>query len=425
MNFKRFVFFLFIFGWTGCFTSDKLSRQNFAYLYKKDASFLDAEFAIFHFSEDSSRLNFKISTTNLLYTREENKEYTASLMISYKLLNSYELPAIADSSSIIIKDIRTAQGIMTSDNEKSIVKFLNFKSNKSASLLEVKITDLNKKEVYRYYLNYDRSTDQGGQSFEITKEKNHRLLMDNFFQAGEKLLISYKDTTVTKLYVKYYSREFPLALPPFNIERQKSFDVAADSLFIINISNRNGFQSDKKGFYYFQADTAKKDGLALFCFYDSYPQLTTPTQLLEPLRYLTNKKEFDELSGNPNRKQAIDKFWLDLGGNQERARELIRKYYSRVQNANAFFTSYLEGWKTDRGLIYIIFGIPNIINKNSGTEYWVYGDASNVLSLNFTFTKVNNPFSDNDFSLNRTNYYESSWYNAIEVWREGRIYNDN
>ena len=50
----------------------------------------------------------------------------------------------------------------------------------------------------------------------------------------------------------------------------------------------------------------------------------------------------------------------EIGSNHdkslERAKELIKNYYGRLQHANLFFTSYLEGWKTDRGMIFMIFG---------------------------------------------------------------------
>ena len=32
----------------------------------------------------------------------------------------------------------------------------------------------------------------------------------------------------------------------------------------------------------------------------------------------------------------------------------------------------VEGWRTDRGLVHIIFGTPNSIYKNDDTETWIY-----------------------------------------------------
>ncbi len=93
-----------------------------------------------------------------------------------------------------------------------------------------------------------------------------------------------------------------------------------------------------------------------------------------------------------------------------------------MNDANAHFSSYLEGWKTDRGMIYLIYGSPNTIYRTANTENWIYGDASNINSLQFMFVRVDNPFSDNDFSLERSGNYRQQWYMAVDVWRQGRAY---
>ena len=165
--------------------------------------------------------------------------------------------------------------------------------------------------------------------------------------------------------------------------------------------------------------------MTIFCFRSDFPELTTPSQLVESIRYLMARKEFEEVKNNPNPKGAVDKFWLELGGNPERTRHLISKYYSRVEFANRNFSSYHEGWKTDRGMIYIIFGAPHLVYRTLKSELWIYGDVSSSLSLNFSFIRVINPFSDNDFSLSRAPTYEASWYRAVDTWRQGRVFNDN
>jgi GWxTD domain-containing protein len=147
--------------------------------------------------------------------------------------------------------------------------------------------------------------------------------------------------------------------------------------------------------------------------------------MIEAVRYLTTKKEFDGLVSSPDKKTAIEKLWVEFGGNPDRTRLLIKKYYTRVQEANKYFSSYTEGWRTDRGMTYIIFGKPTNVYKSSVSESWTYGQPSNALSLNFLFTKVLNPFTDNDFSLTRSPIYEGFWYRAVDVWRQGRAYNDN
>ncbi|HRD38102.1 MAG TPA: GWxTD domain-containing protein, partial [Bacteroidia bacterium] len=109
----------------------------------------------------------------------------------------------------------------------------------------------------------------------------------------------------------------------------------------------------------------------------------------------------------------------------ERAKTLLKRYYARVTESNKLFTSYLPGWKTDRGMIYIVFGAPNNMYKFNGGETWVYGEETQSYAVRFHFKKVINPFSDNDYIMERNEYYKEAWYRAVDYWRQGHIYIDN
>lgn len=161
------------------------------------------------------------------------------------------------------------------------------------------------------------------------------------------------------------------------------------------------------------------------CFDNEFPKVTRAQQLLEATRYITTRKEYERLKAMPDRKKAIDQFWLETGGNYDRARTLIRAYYNRVQDANRLYTSYLEGWKSDRGMIHIIFGQPQSIYRDEETEQWTYNAVVGFPELLFVFRKMNNPFTTNDYSLIRQPVYENVWFQAVDQWRQGRVVNDN
>jgi len=125
---------------------------------------------------------------------------------------------------------------------------------------------------------------------------------------------------------------------------------------------------------------------------------------------------------NENQKLAVDNFWINTAGSIDKARELIRIYYNRVFYANYFFVSYKEGWKTDRGMIYIIYGPPDVLYKNDEEERWIYRNSKGTENISFTFRKVENPFTQNDFVLNRSDELDSRWGEAISSWRNGLIF---
>ena len=62
----------------------------------------------------------------------------------------------------------------------------------------------------------------------------------------------------------------------------------------------------------------------------------------------------------------------NVRGNIDKARELIRIYYTRILYSNYYFTSYKEGWRTERGMIYTIYGPPDKVYKTSDGESWGY-----------------------------------------------------
>ena len=47
-----------------------------------------------------------------------------------------------------------------------------------------------------------------------------------------------------------------------------------------------------------------------------------------------------------------------------------------------------------------------------------------MYALNFTFTKIKNKFTNNDFELNRSIYLKNIWNTAKSAWRNGYAYSD-
>ena len=58
----------------------------------------------------------------------------------------------------------------------------------------------------------------------------------------------------------------------------------------------------------------------------------------------------------------------------------MEEYYSRVEYANKNFSHYQAGWKTDMGMVFILFGSPNNVERHpfdidsKPYEIWSYYD---------------------------------------------------
>lgn len=424
--FLRLIFpLLFFLPPSGCHTTSKVASQNFAFLYRHPDVQLNADFSVFHSSDDTSRLYYRISAADLLLTRLDGDVFVAHVQLSFRHMDAYENPVLIDSGSTVVTfKYRMPEGGPAPSKEEMLEGFVPFKTAKDQTILEIVISDLSRKQSRKFYREVDKLNSFSAQNFLVRSFISDWPLMRSTLSSTEEVSIQYRDPSVQTLHVQYFSDKFPLPPFPHMTDKIKPLNAEPDSVFSVNTGVDERIVFEKKGFYHLRADSTKMEGLTIFRFGEDYPRFTTVDELIESAVYLMTRKEYDHLLSRKDKKAGLDEFWLKLGSSTDRSKELIRKYYSRIQEANTYFTSYLEGWKTDRGMIYIIYGTPGIIYKNSSSETWIYGDGVSTSSVPFTFARVDNPFTDNDYSLNRSPFYETGWGTAIDVWRQGRVYND-
>jgi GWxTD domain-containing protein len=150
-----------------------------------------------------------------------------------------------------------------------------------------------------------------------------------------------------------------------------------------------------------------------------FPEYVTIPELVEPLVYITTSAEREQLIRNMEDKKSFDRFWLDLTGSKERAKWIIKNYYRRVTEANEFFTSYKPGWKTDRGMMYVIFGVPDEVIRNGKEEIWFYNNGLGDEQLLFSFRVIESPYAERQYILNRRADLSEPWMTAVKYWRQG------
>jgi GWxTD domain-containing protein len=217
--------------------------------------------------------------------------------------------------------------------------------------------------------------------------------------------------------VSYYNDNFPAAAPAFSEAQAKvSKRMEADSTYAIEPGVAVNFSMP--GLYLIQQDTLEPAALA-FRAQDDYPRLQRVQSLADPLIYICTKQEFEKVKAAKGDKKAFDRVILSITGDTERARIFMRSYFRRVELANLYFTSYKEGWKTDRGMIFIIFGLPDTISKLADREIWAYENTN--FKETFTFAKSGTIFDPDNFVLIRDNKYKETWYEIIDLWRAARF----
>jgi GWxTD domain-containing protein len=410
---RTFSILLFLF--TGCFTSRDLSTANLSSLYRPDDKAFHVDLNVYNETDTTLRLFIRLSPSEFLFARWPDDKFRAAVYVRAELLKSYEEGIILDSSSA-----KFYFNLNEKDDTK-IVDMIVPANDTMNYLLRCTVIDSTKGVKDIFLLPVDRSSNPSRQDFLLT---SYGVPLFRYYLAQmDTISVQFHDESTQKFLCKYYNRNFPLAPPPFSFDVHEDFNYRPDSSFELTKEQMQNLCLPATGFYHIQTDSFGRDGLTLFRFSQGFPDVTSPKQMIEAIRYLTSKKEFEEIKNSESPKSMVDNFWLTHGGNEEKTRILIKKYYGRVREANKYFSSHNEGWRTDRGMIYVIFGSPGIVYKGDESESWTYGTPTNSLALNFFFIKVKNPFTDNDFILSRSPTYEGSWDRAVEVWRQGRAYN--
>ena len=407
-----FILLLFLSLFVGCTISKPIN-----YSFQDSKNTLHPQFLIYHSSESNSKLYFQILTEDILYSRlNVSEKFSSKIRLEFIAYNESH-KEIIDSGSFVISDKYLKNKKLKIDTNFS---FLFPKSQ--TGFVDLKVVDINRDREFYKTIRIDKLNEYNRQ-FYIIKDTNNQLLYDDFFFKGQSILIQ-SEFNVQRVFAKKINTSFPLSPPPFSKSYQLKFKSNNSVCKELNFNSQKliSYVLPEDGFVFFQLDTLSEQGFTLFNFQDGYPSLINSDQLIPPLRYLTTKEEFRSLVSNSDSKLAVDQYWLSKASSKERARNLIRVYYSRVEFANKLFSCHLEGWKTDRGLISIIFGPPSYVTDNRNAETWIYGDENNINSLKFIFENKMNPFSSNDFILKRNYSYKNPWYRAVDSWRNGKVY---
>lgn len=110
-------------------------------------------------------------------------------------------------------------------------------------------------------------------------------------------------------------------------------------------------------------------------------------KLIDQLQYISKDDEIKFIRAgktDAEKQKRFIEFWLkkDPSPNTKR-NEIMIEYYKRIQYANKHYTTmWREGWITDMGMVYIIFGLPGNIDRHpyemdvKPYEVWDYYDIN-------------------------------------------------
>lgn len=407
---------LFIVACNNAILNDQDFYQN---LYDGSSFQLETELLVHHIADDSSDLWIKIPNRNLVFTRK-NQDTSFSSLLEIKLVVYTE---DVDGASFISDSTRSSILKLYNEEEHLTAK-TRFKLRTGKNYrIEVQISDIKQALSENLTVKTEKKDSFGKDNFLFQNKEDGSILFGNYGHTNTEINIISPRNNGRTLNHLHYDKALGLPSPPFSDQNKTFTQSDYDEIDQIKIDS-NGFFSCSLSapLNLFSFDENQKKGSLLLTTGKFFPKVNGIKELGTTLRYISSRSEYRQITKSKYPKEKIDEFWLDCGGTPDHARDLIKIYYERVANANKYFTSYMEGWKSDRGLILIVFGQAQKIMKKGEVEVWYYGDPKDDETLAFEFNRNKTNYNDNHFELVRKSYYRTNWERMVVNWRNGKIY---
>lgn len=368
----------------------------------------------FHSLNDSTTtLIVRINPKELLFSKTHSHNHIARYTLGYKVFDSYDDKLAIDTGKI-----------RYSIKKEELLSFKHHRIKVFAKkgmdyIIKVTINDENRNASTSKILTLRKKSECSRSYFKISA---NNVANENFtnFQKDSFSIKSLKKQTFARVLI--FSLKNTCAPKPHEVSYMYHFGSAPDTSWIINLNNTNYFPPLKNKYYHFITDTIEHNGFSVFTPNPTFPRLTSLNQANGALGYLLEKRDYVNLLRSTNPRKAFEDKWLELAGNRERAKNIIKEFYGEVSKANTLFTSNNPGWSTDRGMVYIIYGPPNIVYRYNDSEIWIYGEENNLFSERFEFLKIQSNLSDNIYVLKRNINFKVNYNRMVNAWIDERGY---
>ena len=409
-------------------TQQAVDPKDLSYMYNPIKVPLNPRFNVYNESDDQSLLTVKFFDADLFFSEANPQGIPlASILITIKLFDITQGRTLSDTTS-------SSLSIAKEKGRQEYIYYFPIRVEPGVKYVaEIKILDRLRFKVAQTFVPFNTLSYNNKYNFRIQGHFGKNELFNPVLRANEYINLIYSRGYIDSLYISYFHPFKELPDPPSMLLPEKVLDYEPEEVLAIAYSDTLPLMFPREGIYLFTTGRDTTEGFTVLNLGRTYPSMTQPEEMIEPLGYLASPAEVEGLRSAVKPKVALDDFWISCGGNIDRARELIRIYYTRALYSNYYFTSYKEGWRSERGMIYIIYGPPDKVYKSNDEESWGYkkprvksrwGGRFSVKEeyMYFNFKKRENNFSDNDYYLSRSETLVTLWDQAIASWRKGIVF---
>lgn len=239
----------------------------------------------------------------------------------------------------------------------------------------------------------------------LLQDENGLPVFDNYLSTSE-----FDLTGADSFYAMEYQENFGPADPPMGEMKPLAPSILPDSSYLL--SDDSKLQDNY--FYVIREDSNALSGVTVLKVSPYYPEFKLLGELVASMHYILNEPERRGIRNSKNLKASFDSFWVNTYTTKFRARNAIRNYYNWIEQTNKRFTDFKQGWKTDRGIIYIVYGVPDEVYRSNNQEEWFYDEGPA-----FEYTVISTFFSPRTYALRRKLDHEESWFEFVSALRRG------
>jgi GWxTD domain-containing protein len=409
---KKYIICIILLGFLySCKSYEKAGGVNMISRFNLTAFDLPAVFTLQHVTNDSTRIYIHLpfhKANNLIKPTE------------YFTLTAMTMKDIGDADRFI----------WPPHSERLINTFtLNAKRDTTISItvpinrndygwLQVRLYAPDSSIYIRRMLPFDKAHSGNQAFYHITNERNE-VIHPAYLHTGSSYFIKHFSSADSLIAERFSFYSTPAA-PIFFQNAHQGLPVERDTLF--RFATADPIQFDSPGFYEIRRPF-DSIGLQLLVHNGNFPELETAEDLIEPLRYISRNDEYQKLRKAQDFKLQLDSFWLARCGSMNVARQSIKLYYNRVEFSNRLFSTYRAGWKTDPGLVYIMFGAPQKCYQFKAGEIWTYTNLPS--QTEFVFTERHNERCSYWLELRREQDYINFWNGQSYKWRTGKMISES
>ncbi|MFT7270486.1 MAG: GWxTD domain-containing protein [Roseivirga sp.] len=389
----------------GLVAQSRMSSADLSFLYNQNHEFL---------------VDYRVAQSN-----DEVKVYVRFILNSGIVkISDYELTYDIRSSYIDEKHVASTRildsAAVIGTGFREFVYGFDFIKEDNQNLIVLEVNNIARGKKFLIDIPISGKTSQRNQPFLIFEEKRDVPYFSKFINLDQTVRLVNPFGNRGKYEIKGVLNNKSVATPPFDSNKTvTNSDIAIDTLYGTVEGSPQKFSTP--GFYEINDSTDPNNTTGILVSDKFYPYFGQYEEMIEPLIFITTNDEFKGMRQATDTRDAFEDFVMNrFSGSSKMGQDFVKYYYKRLRDAAHLFSGKKEGWKTDRGMVYQIYGNPIQVFRNENTELWVYASA-NGNRTRFIFDILPGASDLLEYSLIRGDKYKESWMDAVTGWRSGKI----